>query len=59
MDNRDLLKSMLNNFINDKDAEASLDFKAFATNKVKELAGLQTATASEQSEVDDSGFDDE
>ena len=48
----DALKSMLNNLINDNQAEASLDFHQYITGKMKEVSGLASAEDLE-SEVDD------
>lgn len=44
MDNREALKSMLNNLINDKQEEASLDLHNYLTNKMKDVAGLSNTT---------------
>lgn len=38
--NRDALKSMLNNLINDKHEEATLDFHNYVTGKMKAVAGI-------------------
>lgn len=38
--NRDALKSMLNNLINDKPEEATLDFHNYVTGKMKTVAGI-------------------
>jgi hypothetical protein len=38
--NRDALKSMLNNLINDKPEEATLDFHNYVTGKMKSVAGI-------------------
>lgn len=43
--NRTALKSMLNNLINDKHEEASLDLHGYFTNKMKELSGLSQQPA--------------
>lgn len=52
MDNREALKSMLNNLINDKGEEAQLDFHTYATNKMREIAGLApTVAAPAEAEV--------
>jgi hypothetical protein len=40
MTNTDSLKSMLNNFINDKPEEATLDLHNYLTGKMKEVAGI-------------------
>jgi len=47
MDNREALKSMLNNLINDKQEEASLDLHNYLTTKMKDVAGLGAAPADE------------
>lgn len=47
---KEALKSMLNNFINDKDTEASLDFSNYVTAKMKEVAGLSTTQVSNEQE---------
>jgi len=40
MDKRDLLKSVLQNFINDKHDEAKADFHQYLTIKSKEITGI-------------------
>ena len=45
MDRRDLLKSMLQNFINDKADDAKQDFHQYLTIKSKEITGLGSGTA--------------
>ncbi len=40
MDKREALKSMLNNLINDKPEEATLDFHNYITAKSREVAGM-------------------
>ena len=45
MDNREALKSMLNNLINDKPEEATLDLHSYLSNKMKEVAGLAAPSA--------------
>ena len=52
---KEALKSMLTNLINDKDAEASLDFSNFVTAKMKDIAGLSAAQV--QVENDAEGAD--
>lgn len=44
MDNKDALKSMLNNLINDKQEEASLDLHNYLSAKMKSVAGLDTGS---------------
>ena len=43
MDKREALKSMLNNLINDKPEEASLDLHNYLTAKMREVSGLAAA----------------
>jgi hypothetical protein len=43
-ESKEVLRSMLANFINDKDAEATLDFSNYVTAKMKDVAGLAPAT---------------
>ena len=45
MDRRDLLKSMLQNFINDKADDAKQDFHQYLTLKSKEITGLGSGAA--------------
>ena len=49
---KEALKSMLTNFINDKDTEASLDFSNFVTAKMKDIAGLSTAQVQVENDAD-------
>lgn len=51
MDKREMLKSMLNNLINDKREEADLDLHAYLTTKMKEVSGISVPTETET--VDD------
>lgn len=52
-DKRSMLKSLLNNIINDKTEEASLDFHQYATAKLRDMSGIGTQPeAIEQAEVD-------
>lgn len=53
MENRENLRSMLNNLINDKQEEASLDLHNYLTTKMREVSGIATASA----EVEDTDFD--
>lgn len=53
MDKRDALKSMLNNLINDKTEEATVDFHNYVTAKMKDVAGIGGAEADETVEVVD------
>ena len=62
MDKREALRSMLNNLINDKPEEATLDLHNYLTMKMKEVAGLTPApeTAAVEVPVDtDTVVDDE
>ena len=60
MDKRELLKSVLQNFINDKPDEAKADFHQYLTLKSKEITGIgATPTAQEnQTEVANDSTDD-
>lgn len=51
MDNRENLRSMLNNLINDKQEEASLDLHNYLTAKMRDVAGISTASTS--TDIDD------
>lgn len=53
MDKREMLKSMLNNLINDKSEEATLDLHNYLTTKMRDVTGLDTAPAASS----DSGID--
>ena len=52
MDSREALKSMLNNLINDKQEEASLDLHNYLTTKMKVVAGTGTAPTIEDPEIE-------
>lgn len=56
MDNRENLRSMLNNLINDKQEEASLDLHNYLTAKMRDVAGISPASTS--TDTDDVGTDD-
>jgi hypothetical protein len=43
MDKREALRSMLNNIINDKPEQASLDLHTYLTQKMRDVAGLAPA----------------
>jgi uncharacterized membrane protein len=43
MDKRDVLKSMLNNIINDKTEQAQLDLHTYLTAKMRDITGLSQA----------------
>lgn len=47
MDKREQLRSMLNNLINDKPEEATLDLHNYLTGKMKEVAGTVPAVDDE------------
>lgn len=53
MDKREALKSMLNNLINDKPEEASLDLHNYLTTKMRDVSGL---AATPEGEVADDDF---
>ena len=48
MDKRELLKSVLQNFINDKPDEAKADFHQYLTLKSKEVTGVGVPTATQE-----------
>lgn len=57
---RESLKSMLNNLINDKPEEATLDFHNYITTKMKEVTGLAAQPAAEpEVEVETTDTDEE
>jgi hypothetical protein len=58
MDKREALKSMLNNLINDKPEEASLDLHNYLTTKMRDVSGL-AATATSDDSGTDVDLDDE
>jgi hypothetical protein len=47
MDKRETLRSMLNNFINDKPEQASLDLHNYFTQKMRDVAGLSQPVVSD------------
>jgi hypothetical protein len=55
----DQLKSMLNNLINDKSEEASLDFHSYITAKLKELTGQSSLSEAEVDEILESATEEE
>ena len=59
MDKREALKSMLNNIINDKSEEASVDLHNYLTVKMREVAGLgaeeQVSGTADDAAVGDAG----
>ena len=60
MDNRENLRSMLNNLINDKSEEASLDLHNYLTAKMRDVAGISTAdTSTDVDDIDVSGDDND
>ena len=63
MDKREALKSMLNNLINDKHEEASMDLHGYMTAKMQEISGIgqQAVTTIDDDEeliADDSDTDE-
>ena len=58
MDNRENLRSMLNNLINDKAEEASLDLHNYLTAKMKEVAGISTPSVNTSNDDDESTTDE-
>lgn len=59
MDKRQALRSMLNNLINDKPEEASMDLHDYLTGKMKEVAGLSAAGQDAHSQDVEFGGDDD
>ncbi len=62
MENRENLRSMLNNLINDKSEEASLDLHNYLTTKMRDVAGIGVAATSaniDDGDVDDAGDGDD
>lgn len=54
MDKREALRSMLNNLINDKPEEASMDLHNYLTAKMRDVSGLTATTqGNATSDVDD------
>lgn len=52
MDKREALKSMLNNLINDKHEEASMDLHGYMTAKMQEISGIgQQVAPSDEEEI--------
>lgn len=60
MDRKDALKSMLNNLINDRQEEASLDLHNYLTGKMRDVSGLGTPPvhSNDDREVDFDGETD-
>ena len=52
MDKRELLKSMINNLINDKNEQAQLDLHGYLTTKMKEVSGIHQETSA-AADIDD------
>lgn len=63
MDKREALRNMLNNMINDKHEEASLDFHNYVTIKSQEITGLASTNNSQNDDLtgdeDDTSATDE
>ena len=57
MDSRENLKSMLNNLINDKSEEASLDLHTYLTAKMRDVAGINTAASDDPADTEDEDDD--
>jgi hypothetical protein len=53
MDKRDALKSMLNNLINDKHEEASMDLHGYMTAKMQEISGIGQAAPTQSSDEEE------
>lgn len=56
MDKREALKSMLNNLINDKPEEASLDLHDYLTTKMRDVSGLAATPEGEDTSAADDDF---
>ena len=52
-DKKELLRSMLNNLINDRTEEASMDFHNYLTPKTREVSGLGGQTAYTEDDAND------
>jgi hypothetical protein len=59
MDNREALKNMLNNLINDKHEEASMDLHGYLSAKMKDVAGLSAQAPAVQQDDADIDSDEE
>jgi hypothetical protein len=53
MDKREALRSMLNNLINDKPEEASMDLHNYLTTKMRDVSGLAATPSGEAAGVAD------
>lgn len=53
MDKREALKSMLNNFINDKSEEASIDLHNYLVAKMRELTELKAGGGDKAGDEDE------
>lgn len=51
-DNKEMLKSMLQNFINDKPEEAQLDFHQYIGDKMKSVSGLKQEEKQKETETE-------
>lgn len=56
MDKREALRSMLNNLINDKPEEASMDLHNYLTTKMRDVSGLAATPEGEAAGVADDDF---
>ena len=59
MDKREALKSMLNNLINDKHEEATLDLHGYLTAKMQEVSGIGSPAPSAEIDDNNSSIDDD
>ena len=50
-DKREMLKSMLNNFIHDRREEADMDFHNYLTDKMKSVSGISSTETEETVDV--------
>lgn len=58
MDKRDLLKSVLQNFINDKPDDAKADFHQYLTLKSKEITGIGAPAVAAAANTDEPQVED-
>lgn len=58
MDKRDMLRSVLNNMIDNNQEQASLDMHAYLTQKMKEVAGLGQPQVDSGTQVPESDDDE-
>lgn len=52
MDRKEQLKSMLQNFINDKPEAAQLDFHSYVSDKMTDVSGMKSKEVTEPKETE-------